>query len=109
MTDYNVVKIYGASDDLIEFDGSIDGEVSWPSAAAASIVLKSPSGVEMRLIAQFCGPRHSKGWLVCVSKNPGLWLASAYESWRDDGDYDVGMSVVVPFGTTAMCGGKPVS
>ena len=35
-------RIYGASDDLIEFDGAIYGEAGWYSDRPAKITLKAP-------------------------------------------------------------------
>ena len=99
--------IYGASDDLIEFEGAIDGEVSWYSDRPAKVVLKSPDGTKMRLRVQFCGEAHPDGWIVLVDDNPGEWSWERFDS-HPKGEDDIGVRVEVPAGTTAKCNGKKV-
>lgn len=109
MTDNQTATIYGASDDLIEFDGAIYGEASWPRDDAAKVTLKAPDGTKMRLRVQFCGPGHPDGWLVAVDENPGGWSWERFDSNPDDEDADdVGVRVMVPQGTTAKCNGEKV-
>jgi hypothetical protein len=103
----NVATIYGASDDLIEFDGAIYGEASWPSDDLAKITLKAPDGTKMRLTAQFCGDTNTEGWAVLVVDNPGGWPVEPLVTGHED-EPDHGVRVVVPEGTKAKCNGEPV-
>jgi hypothetical protein len=103
------VRIYGASDDLIEFDGAIHGEASWYSDHPAKITVKAPDGTKMRLTAQFCGPANEDGWSVQVVDNPGGWAVEPLITGHpDDGEPDFGVKLHVPAGVTAKCNGEKV-
>lgn len=103
-------RIYGASDDLIEFDGAIYGEASWYADHAAKVTLKAPDGTKMRLAVAFCGAENLDGWHVQVVDNPGRWAVAEFKSRQreDDDGSDWGVIVDVPLGTTAKCNGKRV-
>lgn len=106
----NRARIYGASDDLVEFDGAIYGEACLGEGDRSKITLKAPDGTKVRLVAEFCGSANPDGWLVRVTENPCDWPAVEYTS-RQDNDYDerdLGVILTVPAGTTAKCDGKRV-
>lgn len=103
-------RIYGASDDLVEFDGAIYGEASLGRGDRSKVTLKAPDGTKMRLTAEFCGGENVEGWHVEVVDNPGQWATATFKSREreDDDGCDYGVLVDVPAGTTAKCDGKRV-
>lgn len=103
----STVRIYGASDDLIEFDGAIYGEASWYSDNPAKVTLKAPDGTKMRLTAEFCGKGNPDGWKVAVVDNPGGWPVEGIVTGHED-EPDHGVEVTVPAGTKAKCNGERV-
>lgn len=110
MTDQTTTAtIYGASDDLIEFDGAIYGEAGLNlSTGVSSVTLKAPDGTRMKLRAEFCQAGHPDGWKVYVVDNPGVWDWRPFDSLKDEDGHDIGVKVDVPEGTTAKCDGKRV-
>ena len=110
MTTTQQVRIYGASDDLVEFDGAIYGEAYLGEGDRSKVTLKAPDGTKMRLVAEFCGGDNVEGWAVTVVDNPGRWAVAEFKSRdpADDDGCDYGVVVDVPEGTAAKCNGERV-
>ena len=66
----STVTIFGASDDLIEFRGAIDGEAGARWDDDSAVVLHSPSGETMVLLIGYC-TANPDGWSICVES--GTW------------------------------------
>ena len=98
--------IYGASDDLVEFHGAIDGEMPLGSGDRSKVTLRAPDGTKMRLTVEFCGSGNRDGWDVAVEENPGGWPFERFESHGNEPDW--GLRVDAPEGTTAKCDGRKV-
>lgn len=106
MTTTAQALISGASDDLVEFDGAIYGEMPLGAKDRSVVTLKAPDGTTMRLLVEFGGPTNPEGWQVTVTDNPGGWATEEYASHDDEPD--VGLKVEVPVGTKGKCDGKKV-
>lgn len=99
-------RVSGGSDDLVEFDGAIYGEMPLGAKDRSTVTLKAPDGTTMRLRVEFCGDANPDGWKVTVTDNPGNWTVQEYRSHDDEPDW--GLIIDVPEGTKGKCDGKKV-
>lgn len=106
----NEVTIYGASDDLIEFDGAIYGEADAAWGSDSTVILTAPDRSTLILSIGFCN-ENPDGWAITVKS----WGAQT-PSWPmrfaprpDRPDEDPAIIIDVPEGTVATCDGETVS
>ena len=102
--------IYGASDDLIEFDGAIYGEAGAYTGTPkdSTVIITAPDGATLTLAVGFC-TRNPDGWSIAVETHGGQ-----SPSWpmrfapRPDRPDDPAIEITHPEGCTATCDGEPV-
>lgn len=109
--DEQTTTIYGASDDLIEFDGAIDGEAGAVTAGGEStVILTAPDGATLMLMIGFC-TRNPDGWSIAVethgAQSPS-WPMRFVPAPGDRGEGDPAIEITHPEGTTATCDGENV-
>lgn len=103
--------IYGASDDLIEFDGAIYGEANAyiTPPQDSTVILTAPDGATLTLKIGFC-TSNPDGWGIAVQTH-----GAQSPSWpmrfvpRPGHDEDPAIEIDVPEGTSATCDGEQVS
>ena len=100
--------IYGASDDLIEFNGAIYGEASVFGIDENKVVLTAPSGDSLELFVGFCTEVNPEGWGIRIVHDgtQAPWPITLGMSPYDDAD--AAITITHPEGTTATCNGKEV-
>lgn len=91
------VTFYGASDDLVEFEGAISEEFNTYSRWQGRLV--SPSGESLILSAEFSKPGSDSDWTLTVenSADSPSWPIRFGE--RPDRDDDPAIIIDVPEGT----------
>ena len=101
------VTIYGASDDLIEFEGAIRGEAYLSRSGLTSVKLVSPDGDFFKFSMEF----GRYGWRILVETSEDTLKPPwpLYFGERPDNDLDPAIIIDVPEGTVAFVDGSPVS
>jgi hypothetical protein len=93
----STITIYGASDDLVEFEGAIQDEFN--AYGLWSGTLRSPDGEELVIEAEFGRPGAAADWTI------GVRSTSSHPAWpmhftnRPDRDDDPALVIEVPDGT----------
>lgn len=106
----NEVTIYGASDDLIEFDGAIFGEAPAHLGADSLVILTAPDGATLNIRVGF-GEDNPDGWAVTVASHgeqSPSWPMRFEPAPGRNPEGDPAIVIDVPEGTTATCDGEPV-
>lgn len=105
--------IYGASDDLIEFDGAIYGESGAPNGTPATVILTAPDGDTLTLHIGFCCPDMNRdGWAIRVQSNGDQspsWPIRFVPAPGRNPEGDPGIEITHPEGTVATVDGEAVS
>lgn len=92
------VTFYGASDDLVEFEGAISEEFDAYEGWKGELV--APDGDSLILNAQYCKPGSPSEWTLWVENS------ATYPAWpirfgeRPDCEGDPAIIINVPEGTT---------
>lgn len=106
--------IYGASDDLIEFDGAINGEAGAPiDGTPATVILTAPDGASLTLHVGFCCREMNRdGWAISVQSHGDQspsWPMRFVATPGRNPESDPAIEITHPEGCTATCDGEPVS
>ena len=67
----NTLKFYGASDDLVEFEGFITDEFPVDNVDEWRGELAAPDGTIVGLFAAYCGEQNPDGWHIEVTDEYG--------------------------------------
>lgn len=93
------VTIYGASDDLVEVEGQIEGADEYDALSGWVGALTSPDGESLVVRAEYCKPGSRAEWTV------GVENTETYPAWpirfaeRPDREGDPALVIIVPVGT----------
>jgi hypothetical protein len=95
-----MIRIYGASDDLVEVDADVRDEFNL-GRDGTRLRLTAPDGQSLDVVAQFCPPGDARlDWTLAVEAH------DSYPSWpvrfteRPDYEGDPAVEVDAPEGTT---------
>lgn len=103
MTDLHLLRIYGASDDLLELEGYIRDE--YDVYGPVTLVLTAPNGAHIGIVADFCPVAdpmadHGDGWVLTVHHGDPAWTYPVRFTARPDRTSDPAIELDVPEGTT---------
>ncbi|MDE8648180.1 hypothetical protein PXH69_24745 [Rhodococcus qingshengii] len=104
MSDTEVLTMYGASDDLVEFEGAISEEFQAYDAWAG--LLTAPNGETLIVRAEFGKDGSDSAWTLAVENTSTLAQWPVQFAVRpdhinnDDDDRDPAIRITVPTGTT---------
>ncbi|WP_157224924.1 hypothetical protein [Nocardia thailandica] len=96
-----MLRIYGASDDLVELEGYFREEFNaWRKVV--TILLTAPSGAQLAVAAEFCGatPVTDAEWVLSVLHSDPRWTYPIRFAERPDRAGDPALILEVPDGTT---------
>lgn len=94
------VLIYGASDDLVEVEGAIDGADEFNVYDEWVGTLTSPSGKALRVRAEFCPSGvDDVEWRISVEHTGTTPKWPIHFTTRPDRDSDPAVIITVPVGT----------
>lgn len=99
MAGTTTVTIYGASDDLVEVEGDIEGADEFNAYGAWSGTLESPAGDSLIVRAEFCKPGATCDWTVSVENTETYPAWPIMFSERPDREGDPALIIEVPVGT----------
>ncbi len=101
--DLCMLRIYGASDDLVEVEGYVREEFNaWRNAV--TILLTAPTGAQLAVTAEFCGATPVAGaeWVLSVLHSDPRWTYPIRFAQRPEPNRngDPALILEVPDGTT---------
>ncbi len=94
----HVLTIYGASDDLVEFEGAISEEFDVRGAWAG--LLEAPNGDSLIIRAEFCKPGALDEWTLAVESTDTRTEWPIRFGERPDREGDPAIHIMIPTGTT---------
>ncbi|MEV4127107.1 hypothetical protein [Nocardia sp. NPDC049707] len=108
-TDLHTLRIYGASDDLLELEDYIHDE--YEVYRPTTLVLTAPSGAQLAIEADFCPVGSSltdvgDGWVLTVQHADPAWTYPVRLNVRPDRDSDPAIELDVPEGTSILLWGE---